>query len=169
VALSEREQLFCVYYVMSSDENAAEAARRAGYKDNPDWPNEITAHACRLMRKPKIQDSIAELGKEAFRGLLVPAVRAMRRILMDPKHPDVAKTAATVLSRLGYAETSRLDVRVDGKIEVNHTDQAIADLRAMKELGVPRAKLEEVFGLNGLPRFERMLLEGERKSKAAAV
>lgn len=169
LALSEREQLFCLYYVMSPDENAAEAARRAGYKDNPEWRTGVAAHAHRVLHRAKVQDAIAELGREAFRGLLVPSIRVMRRVLMKPDHPDAIKTAMTVLSRLGYSETSKVDIAVNGKIEVNHTDQAIEDLKAMRALGVPREKLEEVFGTNGLPRYERMLLEQERKQKSTAT
>ncbi len=63
----------------------------------------------------------------------------------------------STLSRLGLVERAGVDVNVSGEVQVNHTDQAIADLRALRLLQVPRPKLEEIFGFSGLSRYERML------------
>jgi hypothetical protein len=40
---------------------------------------------------------------------------------------------------------------------VDHDAETIAQLRMLKSLDVPRAKLEEVFGFTGLSRYERLL------------
>jgi len=40
---------------------------------------------------------------------------------------------------------------------VDHTAEAVAQLRLLKGLEVAREKLEEVFGFSGLARYERLL------------
>ena len=59
-----------------------------------------------------------------------------------------------VLDRVHPAETGHT---VDVHHHVDHDAEAIAQLRMLKSLDVPRAKLEEVFGFTGLSRYERLL------------
>jgi hypothetical protein len=55
----------------------------------------------------------------------------------------------------------RLNVR--GEVQVNHTNEAIEQLRVLKGLGVPQSKLIELFGFSGLGRYERLLTEADSR------
>ena len=158
--LDAREQRFVVEYLRNGG-NGADAARTAGYSDASDGAK-VRAHV--LLSRTKILDALDEHGRKAFRGLLAPTLAAARAILNNPSHPDHGRMVQSLLSRLGYGEKAAVDITVSGQIELNHTDQAIADLREMIALGIPEAKLEEVFGHSGLGRYRRMLVEQDRKA-----
>ena len=163
-ACNERERAFVWFYVTDDDGNATEAARKAGYTDHGGNDVTVRVAACRLMHRERVLAALEEVGTKAFRGLLVPAVRATRSMINNPKHADHAKTVLSTLSRLGKSERSGLDVNVSGEITHNHTDSAIEDLRRLMQLGAPREKLVEVFGFSGLERYEKMLAEADRKA-----
>ena len=158
-ACSERERLFVWHYVTAGDGNGAEAARRAGYSDKSEGAK-VKAH--QLLHRDRVLAALEEVGKQMLRGLMIPAINATRKMISDPKHPDHAKAVAQTLARLGFGEKSSIDVNVGGTVTVNHTDEAIEQLRMLKGLGVPREKLEEIFGFSGLSRYEGMLAEVER-------
>lgn len=163
-ACSERERKFVWFYVTDNDGNASEAARKAGYAD-PGGDNatiRVRAHA--LMHRDRVLDALEEVGGKVFRSLLMPAIRATKRMIDNEKHPDHAKTVLSTLSRLGKSERTGVDVNVSGEIAVNHTDQALQDLRILRDAGVPREKLIETFGFSGLSRYETMLLEQDRRA-----
>lgn len=159
-ALSERERKFVWFYVTNEGPpNAAQAARDAGYSDVSEGAK-VRAHA--LMHRERVILALEEVGRKAFRGLLGPAVRAASRLIENDKHTDHSKAVFTTLARLGLGEKSSVDVSVSGEVTVNHTDQALNDLRTLMGLGVAREKLEEIFGFSGLSRYEKMLLEQDR-------
>jgi hypothetical protein len=160
-ACNERERKFVWYYVTAADENASEAARIAGYADPGGHSSSVRGQAHHLMHRERVLAAIEEVATKAFRGLLMPAVRAARNMIDDKKHGDHAKTVLSTLSRLGKSERTGVDVNVTGDLTVNHTDQALRDLRALLELQVPREKLIEVFGFSGLSRYEKMLAEAD--------
>jgi phage terminase small subunit len=169
LALSERERAFVWCYVSGDDGkpiSATEAARRAGYVDGGAGTGiRVTAH--HLMHRERVIEGIEEFGRRAFRALLVPAINANRKLIENPKHPDHHKAVQATLSRLGLAEKVGVDVNVSGEVSVNHTDAAVADLRVLLGLGVPREKLLELFGFSGLARYEKMLGEQERRALPA--
>jgi hypothetical protein len=160
---SEREKKFVLAYLVHG--NGTAAAREAGYSD--------ASGACRvrafeLLHKEYILDAIDEVGRREFRGLLVPAIIAMRKLVDRPDHPHHAQVLGSLLSRLGFSERATVDVNVSGSVEVkNHTDQALEDLRQMQQLGIPEEKLEQIFGHSGLGRYRKMLqeLDGKRSPK----
>lgn len=162
LACSERERKFVLAYV-AGGESASEAARQAGYSDPGGDSSAIRVQAHALMHRERVLEAIDEVGRKEFRGLLLPAVVAIRTILGKSDHPDYLKTAATVLSRLGLGERSGVDVNVSGEVAVNHTDAALNDLRILMEMGASEAKLEEVFGHSGLSRYRKMLAEKQPK------
>lgn len=49
-------------------------------------------------------------------------------------------------------------------VTVDHNQEAIASLRAFKDLGVSREKLLELYGWSGLGRYEKMIEDEDRKS-----
>lgn len=156
-ALSDRERKFVWFYITNDGPpNGAQAARDAGYSDASDGAK-VTAHA--LLHRERVIQALEEVGKKAFRGLLGPAVKAAAKMINNDKHIDHSKAVFTTLARLGLGEKSSVDVNVNGEVTVNHTDQALNDLKALLELGVARSKLEEIFGFSGLSRYEKMLAE----------
>lgn len=162
-ACNERERAFVWFYVTNNDGNAAQAARDAGYSDPGGESAAVRVQAHALMHRDRVLAAIDELGGKAFRGLLMPAIRAARRLIENEKHSDHAKTVLSTLSRLGKSERTGIDVNLSGEVTVNHTDSALADLRALIELGASDAKLVEIFGFSGLSRYRKMLAEQDRK------
>jgi hypothetical protein len=161
-ACGERERLFVWHYVTGEDGDATAAARLAGYVDNENGAIRVRAHA--LMHRDRVLAAIEEVAGKAFRGLLAPAVRATRRMIERETHSDHSKVVLSVLSRLGKSERTGIDVTHSGEIQVNHTNQALTDLRTLLGLGVAREKLVEIFGFSGLSRYEKMLAEQEARS-----
>jgi len=161
-ALPERERLFVWHYLTNEGPpNGAQAARDAGYSDASEGAK-VRAH--QLLHRERVLAAIEEVGKKAFRGLLFPAVKATAKLIENDKHPDHAKAVASTLSRLGLSERTGVDINVGGEVQVNHTDQALADLRTLIGLGVAREKLVEIFGFSGLSRYEKMLQEADAKA-----
>ncbi len=159
---SEQERRFVLAFVENGDGDATRAARDAGYVDNDNGAIRVRAHV--LMHRPRVLDALEEVSKKLFRAQLVTAVRANQRLLENQKHPDHARTVQATLSRLGLAEKVGIDVNVSGEVTVNHSDQAVADLKVLVGLGVARERLVEIFGFSGLSRYEKMLAEQERRA-----
>jgi len=157
MALGDRERRFVWFYCMNNG-NATQAAKDAGYSNVAEGAR---VRAFELMHRQKILDAIGEAGRQMFKGLLVPAIAAMRAMIDRPDHPDHAKMVNSALDRLGLAGSSNVNVNmnVSGEVTVNHTDAALEDLRRLLLLRVPRETLVEMFGDSGLVRYERMLAE----------
>lgn len=165
-ACSAMERQFVWFYITGIAEgekpDATAAARKAGYVDNENGAIRVRAHA--LMHRERVLAAIDEVGRKAFRGLLVPAVMATRALIENEKHPDHAKVVQSTLSRLGFGERSGIDVNVSGEVQHNHTDAALNDLRTLLQLSVPEEKLVEIFGFSGLSRYRKMLVEVDAKA-----
>jgi hypothetical protein len=108
--------------------------------------------------------AIEEVCRTEFRGLVPLTIAAAKRVLEDPQHDDHVKMIISLLSRLGYGEKASVDVNVTGEIAVDHTTAAMEDLRRLKEIGVPRAKLIDFFGFSGLEMYEQMLAERDARA-----
>lgn len=168
LALRERERRFVWAYMLNSmldgKENGAQSARDAGYSDVKEGCK-VRAHG--LLHRDDILDAMNEVAGRELRGLAIPAVVALSKLLNKPDHADHRKSIEMVLNRIGYGERTAVDVTVTGEVNVNHTDAALDDLSRLKALGVPREKLIETFGHSGLTRYERLLeqrkpaIEGE--------
>lgn len=169
-ACSDRERRFVWAYLMNSisvvGENPTQSARDAGYSDVKEGAK-VQAHY--LMHRPRVLEAMQEVALQQLRGLALPAVAAVKDILLKPDHPDRQKVALSVLSRLGMGEQSGFNLNVSGEVQINHTDRALEDLKNLLLLGVPREKLEETFGFSGLARYERMLAQREGRQLARPV
>jgi hypothetical protein len=163
-ACSEMERKFVIAYVTNNNGNATQAARDAGYSDLGKDSPAIRVRAFEVIHRERVLAAIEEVGKKAFRGLLVPAIRATIKLIENEKHPDHARTVSSTLARLGITEKTGVDVSISGELTVNHTDSALADLRALLALQVPREKLIEIFGFSGLSRYEKMLAEADSRA-----
>lgn len=152
-ACSEIERRFVWAYLLNGGEGA-QSAREVGYAENG-----AKQRAYEVLQRPRVREALKEVAKAEFDGLLLPAVLAVKNLIGKPDHPDHMKTALSVLSRLGLGERTALDVHHSGEVELNHTDQAVEDLRLALAMQVSEAKLLEMFGTSGLPRYRRMLAE----------
>jgi hypothetical protein len=161
LACSEGERRFVIAYVFADDGNATEAARLAGYVDNENGAIRRRGHL--LSHRPRVREAIEEMARVKFRALLVPTINATAALIKNDKHPDHAGTVKSMLSRLGLAERTGVDVNLSGEVTVNHTDQAIDDLRKLKALGLPREKLLGIFGFSGLERYEKLLTLADQR------
>lgn len=162
LACSERERRFVWALATGMADNATEAARLAGFSDPGKDSSAIRVRAHECMHRERVIEAIEEVARKEFRGLIAPALFATRAMITNKDHPDHAKTVQSMLSRLGFGEHTSVDLNVSGEVRLNHTDQALQDLRTLMDLGVSREKLIEVFGFSGLTRYEKML-EGQPK------
>jgi hypothetical protein len=159
-ACSERERAFVLAYLQAGQLgswDASAAARAAGCSDPGPHSSAIRVRGHELLHRERVIEAMDEVARKHFRGLLLPAVVAMGKLIEKGDHPDHAGAVKTTLSRLGIVERSGVDLNISGEVQVNHTDAALEDLRRMLALGVPREKLVEVFGFSGLSRYEKML------------
>lgn len=163
LACSDRERLFVWAYLTNGDSNAAQAARDAGYSDHL-GADRVSAH--HLMHRQRVLDALDEVGRKAFKGLMIQTIMAAERMIAAKDHPDHQKTVMSMLSRFGLGEKTSVDVNVNGEVTVNHTDQAVEDLRIMRQMGASREKLLEAFGFSGLPRLEKMLDSATSRQQA---
>jgi hypothetical protein len=158
-ALRERERKFVWAYLLNSmtdgKENGAQSARDAGYSDVKEGAK-VRAHG--LLHRDDVLDAMQEVAGRELRGLAIPAVAALGKLLAKPEHGEHRKAIEMVLERVAPVR-AQVDVNVSGEVTVNHTDAALENLRSMLELGVPREKLVGIFGYSGLSRYEKMLAE----------
>jgi phage terminase small subunit len=170
LALHERERRFVWAYVVNSisdkRENGSQAARDAGYSDTKE-ACKVRAHE--LLHRDDVLDAIQEVAGRELRGLVVPAVMGMARLLDKPDHPDHFKAVTAVLNRTGFSEKTTVEVHHSGSIELNRTDSALEALAYLKSLDVPREKLVEQFGHSGLARYEKMLEERDAKRSMKVI
>ena len=158
---TERERVF-VWTYMFNGGNGTRAAKAAGYSDAAEGCK-VRAHG--LLQRQNILDALRELcGKYLF-SLAPIALVKLREHLHSDNEKISQKAVDMTLNRTGLSERTALDVNVSGQVTFNHTEAAVADLRRLKELGVPREKLLESFGFSGLSRYEK-LLEASEKAKA---
>jgi hypothetical protein len=149
-----RRRGFAWAYVFNGA-NGAAAARAAGYSDHLD-ACKVRAHG--LLQRDDVQEAIKALCSRYLFSLAPKAILRLDELLDNPKHPKHDKAIEMALSRSGHGEKSTVDVNVSGSVTVNHTDQALNDLKMLKEMKVPRETLLETFGYSGLERYEKMLL-----------
>jgi hypothetical protein len=145
----------------------ARAARAAGYGNKGGATNTPARSANRLFNRPRVIAAIAELTGQSLRSDGPMAVHVTREIMADKEHKDRLKAARTVLERADPAET-----KFSG--EMHHTissapgsdAEGIKLLAWLKSQGANQELLLNMFGLNGLPRLERKLIEIEDGQRA---
>jgi hypothetical protein len=142
------------------------AAKLAGYGKNS-TPHVLNSIAQDLLSKQRVIDLIAEITRKQIRSSAPEAVAAVREIIANPEHRDRLKAAQTVLERI-EPTMQRLDVHVKHET-VDRNAEAVAYLRKLLTLGVPRDKLEQELGYSDLPRYERLLALEDAKNSTAPV
>lgn len=161
-ALNPRQRTFAEGLMIGL--SMSEAYRAAGYKDTK---AEYTARAAsRLAHSDPIIAALQELTKSKLRLLAPKAITAVDEILGDKYHKDRAKVAENILGRLDPI-VSKVDAHVTHEI-IDHTAEAVQELRMLKQLGVAREKLLEMFGHTGLGIYERIMAEEDEKASSQA-
>ncbi len=131
LALRERERRFVWAYLIicltEGKPNASQAALDAGYPSPPG------SAACRvrgheLTHRDDVLEALNEVAARELRGLVVPAVVALGKLLENEKHPDHKAAALAVLDRTGHGGRTSVDVNVQGTVTVDHTTAAVEDL-----------------------------------------
>jgi hypothetical protein len=156
----ERERIF-VWAYMFNGANGAAAARTAGYSDASDGAK-VRAHT--LLQRDDVQAALRELTQKYLFSLAPKAIVRLGELLDKPDHKQHAKAIDMTLARTGFIERTGVDHQHEHTIKVDHTSAAVADLRRLLALGVPREKLIEVFGYSGLSRYEKLLLEEDARA-----
>lgn len=156
---SEQQRKFSWAYVFNGG-NGAAAARFAGYGDQSEAAK-VRAHG--LLQRDDVQAAIQALTTRYLFSLAPKAILRLEELLDNPKHPKHDKAIDMALSRSGHGEKTTVDVNVNGAVTVNHTDQAVADLRTLIDLGASEEKLIEAFGYSGLSRYRKMLAAQDAK------
>jgi hypothetical protein len=138
------------------------AAKLAGFGTPSSSAQSMATIASRLAHDERVLEAIREEDEKRIRSSAPRAISALSRLVENPKHKDHARGIAMVLDRVHPAETRHLvDVHHHA---VDHSAEAVAQLRMLKSLDVAREKLEEVFGFSGLSRYEKMLAEADARA-----
>jgi phage terminase small subunit len=169
-ALTGRQRAFVEFLLVEPPTHGAQtrAARRAGYGTGRTTPSIMAKISSRLVRDEKVLAALNEEARKLLRSGGVEATKALLALIHDNTHKDHARGIAMVLARTD-PEIERHDFNVMHKI-LNPDEEALEELRALRQLGTAREKLVELFGGNGLARLE--LLEAaatERRSASAKV
>jgi phage terminase small subunit len=162
---NDRQRAFVRFFVTEKPGlgAATRAARRAGYcAKNPHMARKA---AYVLSHDPKILKAIEEEAIAVIRLGAPEAARALMNLVRNDRHKDHARGVGMLLDRV-------YPVMTVGSVEVTHKvvspdEEALEELRALRQLGTSRMKLLELFGPNGLDRLERM--EARRAENAKVI
>src|SRR4029077_7073399 len=109
-----------------------------------------------------------EESRKHLRGAHPEAVTALQSMIRDSSHKDHGRAVLALLDRVDPV-VSRQDINVTHKI-VDPDQEALEELRALREVGATREKLIELFGGNGLARLERLeAAEISRRASEAKI
>jgi len=153
---TDRHRAFvrAMYQVKPGHGAAVRAAKLAGFGTPESSPQSMATIASRLTHDKRVQAAFAEQDQLYIRASAPRAIHALSSLIENPNSKDHARGIAMVLDRVHPAETRQV---VDVHHHVDHNAEAVAQLRMLKSLDVPRSRLEEVFGFSGLSRYERLL------------
>jgi len=159
---NDRWRAFVEFYVFASFANSrknnfgaqAEAARKAGFGDAKTRPKTLTQIGWKLMRDDRIIAAVAEESRKLLRAGAPEAVKAALNGVRDPEHKDHARFVRMFLDRTDPVTTHQ-EISVTHR-NIDPDQEAIEELRALRQLGTSREKLLELFGGNGLARVEAL-------------
>jgi hypothetical protein len=166
---NDKWRAFVEFYILDPGRGAqARAARRAGFGKVNAKPINMANTASRLMRDERMIAAISEEARKLVRAGAPEAARALLGMVRNPDHKDHARAVAMLLDRVDPV-TSYQHVEVIHK-HVDADQEAVEELRALRQLGTPREKLIELFGHNGLERIEALeAADAARRARDAKV
>jgi phage terminase small subunit len=157
---SDRHRMFvlALYSVRPGHGAQVRAAKAAGFGTTTTSPQSWSVIASRLAHDEKIQAALAEEDQKRIRASAPRAVRALAAMVENSKHKDHARAVGMVLDRVHPTETiSHHTVDVTHNHKIGGDEAGMELLELMQSFEVPRSKLIETFGANGLPRLEEKL------------
>jgi hypothetical protein len=157
---------FVEFYLLEEPGRGAQtaAARRARFGKPKSTPLNMARIASRLVHDERMIAALAEESRKIVRGGAPEAAKALLALVRNPEHRDHARGIAMVLSRTD-PEVTRQDINVVHRL-VDPDTEALEELRALRALGTPPAKLLELFGQNGIDRLER-LEDADKQQRAS--
>lgn len=164
--LSKRERTFISAYLTGL--SGAQAARTAGYgrPDGTSTPDTLSRIGRRLLTYERIQRALLVMARAEIKGIVPQAIQATKEIIADKHHKDRARVSLAILERADPT-VQRIEGSIMHTHKVDYRQEALAQLKTLKQLGVSRQHLEELFGFSGLPMLERQLEQQEAVEQPA--
>jgi hypothetical protein len=131
----------------------ARAARIAGFGKGSS-PSNVAKIAWRMAHDERCIAAITEESRKYLRAGHPEAVAALLNMIRDDGHRDHGKAVLSLLDRVDPI-VSKQNIEVTHRV-VDPDQEALEELRALRQLGVSREKMIETFGGNGLARLERL-------------
>lgn len=129
------------------------AARAAGLGGPDPSDATIKVRASEALHDPKVQEALKEVGGKLIRAASFQSIRNVETIANDLAHRDCLRANLALLDR-GFPVETTHHVTVE---HVDSTKQAMLELAMFRRLGVPREKLESIYGKDGLFHLEQQL------------
>jgi hypothetical protein len=145
----------------------ARAARIAGFgKDST--PENVAKIAWRMSQDDRTIAAVTAESRKYFRGLHPEALSAYANLLRDPEAKDHGRAVMRALDSIDPI-VSKQDISVTHRV-IDPDQEALEELRALRQIGATREKLIELFGGNGLARLERLeVAEFARRASEAKI
>jgi hypothetical protein len=129
------------------------ALRAAGLADGATTTNQAR-RAHEIAHDDRMIAAIGAEARKLLRAGHAEAVNALYAIAGDSKHKDQMRAISEILSRSDPV-IAKQDISVTHRI-LDPDQEALEELRALRQIGASREKLIELFGENALPRLERL-------------
>jgi hypothetical protein len=141
------------------------ALKAAGYGKPNSKESTLYVLAHHVLHHEKVQAALRELGGKIIRAEAFVSIANVATIARDLSHRDCLRANLALMDRGGFAPETIHNVIVEHRVD--YTKQALEELATFRQLGVERARLEEIFGRDGLYHLEQQLdaapkmIEGE--------
>jgi phage terminase small subunit len=146
-ALTEKQRRYVIALFEAPKSHGALtfAAKRAGYGTPTSSRQSLSQMAHALNSDPKVQTAIAEVSQQYVTVLGPHAVRALKKVLDDPKHRDFGRAMGIVMDRVSPVQSTAV-VKVEGKIELSageaaHVLERIEQLATKFMVALPAPKI----------------------------
>lgn len=145
-ALNERQKRFvhALFLAPRSHGSRTFAAKAAGYGTPTSSRKSLSQIGHQLSTDPKVQAAISEVSASYLTTLGPPAVRALRKLLEDPRHKDHGRALGIIMDRVAPINSTHT-LKVEGEVKVSAAEAArvmdrIDELTAkfMKALPAPK-------------------------------
>jgi phage terminase small subunit len=149
LAITEKQRCYvlALFEAPKAHGSGVFAAKAAGYGTPTSTRHSLAQMAHQLNSDPKIQAAISEVSKQ-FLGVLGPhAVRALKRILDDPKHREHGRALGIVMDRVSPVQsTATVKVEHEHSLstsQMHHIMERIEALSAKFMMALPAPKIIE--------------------------
>jgi phage terminase small subunit len=156
-ALDDRRKRFVLLLFSTEFGHGAQsqAARLAGFGTDKSTAKTMAVIGSQLAAEPRIQAALVEMGRLHLTAAVPLAVKALIRLLQNPKHRDHARAIDAVLSRTYPTQTSHhLKIETNSRITIS-ADQALARIRELAAaVGVDVSGLPPLIDVQPQPKPE---------------